>query len=87
VALLGPAIDGGWWALGMKRYVRGAFEGVTMSLPHTLQEQVHTLERLGLEVSLAPTLNDVDTALDAAEIARDYPGTTFAKTLRQMNPS
>lgn len=84
-ALLGPATDGGWWALGMKQYVRGAFEGVTMSSPDTFEEQVRNLEQLGLRVDTAPTLTDVDTALDAAEVARDYPDTAFAKRLNQMS--
>ena len=33
--VLGPAVDGGYWAIGFARSVRGAFAGVPMSTAQT----------------------------------------------------
>ncbi len=60
-AVFGPAADGGFWLVGLKRPVAGIdiFSGVAWSRPDTLQA---TLARLPKDwrVGLAATLDDVD---------------------------
>lgn len=68
-AVLGPAPDGGYWLVGMRRVpsVPRAFAGVRWSSETTLAD---TLAALGTRrrVTLVDTLDDVD---DAADLARD----------------
>ncbi|HYT27162.1 MAG TPA: TIGR04282 family arsenosugar biosynthesis glycosyltransferase [Actinomycetota bacterium] len=59
-AVLGPAIDGGWWAAGLRRPRPSAFLGVPMSTGRTCDAQRRRLAALGLEVGELPALQDVD---------------------------
>lgn len=70
-AVLGPATDGGYWLIGLKRRpcVPRAFAGVRWSHPETLADNVAALG--GLRVALAATLADVDEAADHAAGGRD----------------
>jgi rSAM/selenodomain-associated transferase 1 len=63
-AVLGPAADGGYWLIGMRRRPRvlRAFAGVRWSSPHALGDTLANLR--GHSVALLPTLRDVDTAAD-----------------------
>lgn len=59
-AVVGPALDGGYWLIGLRRSVRGPlpFDKVRWSSPHTLAD---TLERLeGLRTARLRTLEDID---------------------------
>lgn len=70
-AVLGPATDGGYWAVGLKRV--GAvparlFDGVRWSTEHALADTLASLR--GARVALGDTLADVDTAADLARVSR-----------------
>ena len=67
-AVLGPACDGGYWLVGLKRCPRipRAFTGVRWSAPETLTDTLGNLA--GARVALAGTLSDVDTAADLARL-------------------
>ena len=84
-AVLGPAGDGGWWALGLRdpRYAE-ALRDVAMSRSDTGERTLAALRRLGLRVALLPTLTDVDTFADAARVASIAPHTEFARTVRNL---
>jgi rSAM/selenodomain-associated transferase 1 len=77
-AVLGPARDGGWWAIGFRRAHRGAFRGVPMSTPDTGRLQRAQLAALGLGVVDLDTRSDVDTFADAVEVAAAAPAGRFA---------
>ncbi len=47
-AVLGPAHDGGWWAIGLRHADPRVFVGVPMSTPHTGAQQRTRLADLGL---------------------------------------
>jgi hypothetical protein len=79
-AVLGPATDGGYWGIGLRRADPRALVGVPMSVDHTLAAQRTRLRELGLAVADAATLVDVDTIADAALVATQAPGTSFART-------
>jgi rSAM/selenodomain-associated transferase 1 len=83
-AVFGPARDGGFWLLGLRRPDPGLILGVPMSQTHTGRGQLSRLLRASLRVRLAPELIDVDTAADAHEVARQAPGSRFAATLLAM---
>jgi glycosyltransferase A (GT-A) superfamily protein (DUF2064 family) len=77
-ACLGLALDGGWWALGLRRPDPALVRGVPCSLPTTGRRQLGRLLRAGLSVGRLPRLRDVDVAADAAAVAAGAPGTRFA---------
>ena len=83
-AVLGPAIDGGYWTIGLRRPDAAAFTGVPMSRADTCEAQRRRLELLGLRTALLPPLRDVDTIDDAAAIARSWPATQFATAIARL---
>ena len=61
-AVLGPAADGGYWLVGLRRRPRmlQIFANVRWSSPHALADTLANLE--GCSVAFAATLSDVDDA-------------------------
>ncbi|MDQ4131891.1 MAG: DUF2064 domain-containing protein [Actinomycetota bacterium] len=87
-AVLGPAEDGGLWALGLRRADRRVFDGVPMSQPCTGSEQLARLRGVGLAVRVLPGQRDVDDFDDARTVAAGAPDTRFAALLgRFTRPS
>jgi len=80
-AVVGPALDGGYWTIGMRSPDSDAFEGVPMSSSETGAAQVRRLRALGLRVAALEPQRDVDTIADARAVARAVPQTLFARTL------
>lgn len=85
-AVLGPAVDGGWWGLGLRSRAEGLFAGVPMSSPHTGARQLARLRELGLRTALLRELRDVDEFHDARLAAEMVPGTRFAAAVRAVDP-
>lgn len=77
-AVLGPALDGGYWAIGLRSPNQRALVGIPMSTPRTLRAQQARLRALGLTVARLEAMRDVDTYADAVAVARAAPGTRFA---------
>lgn len=80
-AVLGPALDGGYWSVGLAHPNRAVFTGVPMSVPSTLRAQRSRLSRLGLRVHEQRPLRDVDTIDDARAVAGEAPESRFASAL------
>lgn len=78
-AVLGPATDGGWWALGLRdpRHAE-LLHQVPMSSPDTGELTARALRSAGLRVDLLCELADVDTMADARHVAQQLPGSEFA---------
>jgi hypothetical protein len=77
-AVLGPALDGGYWAIGLRSPDARAFTGVPMSSEETCAVQRRRLGELGLEVAMLHELRDVDTIEDARAVSASAPRTAFA---------
>ena len=84
-ATLGPAWDGGYWSIGLKRPCAEAFLGIPMSQPTTCEQQRARLVALGLRVHDQPELRDVDTIADARAVARQAPASRFAHALASID--
>jgi uncharacterized protein len=80
-AVLGPAPDGGYWAIGLREPDPRAFLGVPMSTAQTCRAQRARLARLGLRVGELPALRDVDLIADARAVAALAPRGRFARAL------
>jgi uncharacterized protein len=83
--VLGPTLDGGYWCVGFRRPLPGAFHGVPMSAPDTYEHQKCRLAELGASLAIQPTLRDVDTIDDAVAVAASAPGTRFAQTFEAIS--
>lgn len=86
-AVLGPALDGGYWTIGLRRPDPGVFAGVPMSTPDTCAAQRRRLRELGLRTAGLAALRDVDTIADACAVALAAPGTRFARGLARLMPA
>ena len=79
-AVLGPAMDGGWWALGLRRPADAhVLRAVPMSRPDTGARTLAALRGIGLRVGSLPQVSDVDTMADAVRVAAQAPATRFAR--------
>ena len=85
-AVLGPAIDGGWWVIGLAGVdPSAAFTGVPMSTPVTGALQQRRLRSLGLAVHSASAQRDIDTATDLAAVALVAPTTRTAAVAASLD--
>jgi rSAM/selenodomain-associated transferase 1 len=83
-AVLGPAGDGGYWLVGLRRPHPRAFAGVPMSTSWTYAAQHARFERLGLRTAPLAELTDVDDAATATAVASAAPDTAFARRLATL---
>jgi glycosyltransferase A (GT-A) superfamily protein (DUF2064 family) len=84
-ALLGHAVDGGWWVIGFADAdPQRVFDRVPTSTPFTGVLQERRLRALGLTVDLLGTRRDIDTAADLAAVAESAPHTRTATELRRL---
>jgi len=61
----GPARDGGYYLVGMRKLVKEIFEGVPWSSDQTLNRSIEKAAQFGYRVALTEPLSDVDTIEDA----------------------
>mgnify|MGYP001147948482 CR=1 FL=1 len=66
--VLGPASDGGYYLIGLRRVHRELFDGMPWSTPAVLEETIRRARRLGLRVARLAPWYDVDTGEDLARL-------------------
>ena len=80
--VLGPAMDGGWWALALRDPARASvLRWVPMSQPDTGEK---TLAALGSDSVPGTVLSDVDTIDDAVRVAGEIPESRFAAAVASV---
>jgi uncharacterized protein len=72
VLTIGPAIDGGYYLIGLRRLVPELFEGIAWSTSTVLLETLKIVDRLQLQVMLLPCLRDIDVPQDLKYLAANY---------------
>jgi glycosyltransferase A (GT-A) superfamily protein (DUF2064 family) len=84
-AVLGPAVDGGWWVVGLPGTdPHLVFSGVPMSTPDTGNLQRRRLRQLGLDVLAAPTRRDIDRIGDLRAHAAAAPYTRTSRAAAKV---
>lgn len=62
--VLGPAMDGGYYLLGMRQFTPTLFQNIPWSTAQVAELTLAEMERLGGTCYLLPTLSDIDYAED-----------------------
>jgi rSAM/selenodomain-associated transferase 1 len=86
-AVLGPSLDGGYWAIGLRRPRPEIFTGIPMSTFWTARAQRVRLRELGIAWRELSPLRDVDTLDDALAVAEVCPGSRFASEVGRVTAS
>jgi rSAM/selenodomain-associated transferase 1 len=66
-AVIGPARDGGYYLLGMKRLYPELFENKPWSTDTVFRKTIEDFDLLGLKYTILPVLRDVDTEDDVPQ--------------------
>ncbi len=62
--VIGPALDGGYYLLGMKEPLSGIFDGIEWSTSSVFSETKRKMESVGIRYSVLKQLRDIDTEVD-----------------------
>ncbi len=62
--VLGPAVDGGYWLIGLRAPQPELFRGITWSSDQVLAQTLAQAKAIGLRVQLLRILSDIDTEDD-----------------------
>lgn len=84
-AVIGPAQDGGYYLLGLRKLPDGLFDGIEWSTETVCQQQLQRAQALGLQVAplgTLPTLRDIDTVDDLQAWAKAQEGAGVQQPLR-----
>lgn len=68
--VLGPAEDGGYYLLGMKKLLPDFFENKNWGTDTVLEETLRDIQHHELTYALLPTLRDIDDESDLPEVLR-----------------
>jgi rSAM/selenodomain-associated transferase 2/rSAM/selenodomain-associated transferase 1 len=74
--VIGPASDGGYYLIGMRRLWPALFTSIPWSTADVLTTTTSIAETCGLTVSFVPPWHDVDTVDDLRRVLRDLGGAT-----------
>jgi len=72
--VIGPASDGGYYLIGLRRLCPALFTSITWSTADVLTTTTRIAESCGLTVSFVAPWHDVDTVDDLRRVLRDPHG-------------
>ena len=87
--VFGPATDGGFWLLGLRRAIDAAavFDGIPMSTADTGVAQLERLRGLGLTTLMLEPLRDIDTIDDMLAVAAAHPDSSLGRLVARIRPA
>ncbi len=62
--VLGPALDGGYYLIGLKQFIPDLFTGITWGSSEVFSQTIERVHSLGLSYRLLQTMQDLDTIED-----------------------
>lgn len=71
--VLGPAVDGGYYLIGLNRLIPDVFRGIAWSTGSVLEQTIARCQRVGVRVGLLDELRDIDTVQDVQALGLDSP--------------
>jgi len=77
--VIGPATDGGYYLIGLRRPCPALFTSMALSTADVLAATTSIAETCGLTVSFVPPWHDVDTVDDLRRVLRDPHGATHTR--------
>ena len=83
--VLGPARDGGYYLIGMKRRADFLFEGITWSSELVLSQTLTLAAEQGLHSSLLPILEDIDSLEDWERYCSQNGDMPYLSSSHQQN--
>jgi uncharacterized protein len=85
-SVFGPAADGGYWLIGLRRHVSpiAVFHDIPMSQATTGASQLARLDSLGLRTHHLDTLRDIDVFDDLHAVAASCEGTRLAALVASL---
>ena len=85
--VIGPAYDGGYYLIGLRRPRPDLFAGIDWSTERVLAQTVDRVHKAGLSAFYLPFWYDVDTANNLKRLQRDArPGTAVAAAFARAVP-
>jgi hypothetical protein len=72
--VLGPAEDGGYYLIGLRRFSPAIFEGVEWGGPLAFEQTRRAAARIGFSVALLQPFYDLDDWKDLERLSRGGPG-------------
>jgi uncharacterized protein len=85
-AVLGPALDGGWWVIGWRQADPATmFRDIPMSTEHTGRAQESRIAAFGLRLHRAAPKRDIDTIGDLRLVADHHPHLRTARVARSLS--
>jgi rSAM/selenodomain-associated transferase 1 len=85
--VLGPAVDGGYYLIGIKQPHRRLFEGIVWSTSTVLAETLARAEEIGVPVSLLPEWFDVDDTPDFMRLCEELRSQPAASANGKVAPN
>ncbi len=82
--VIGPAYDGGYYLLGMKKFFPALFQGIEWSTNKVFDLTVEKAKKAGLKVEIIKKLHDIDTEMELLNWLKSKDGdANFKEQLRK----
>ena len=81
-AVIGPALDGGYYAIGFTResFTPEAFDGIAWGTDDVFEKTMRHLQEAGITVHVLPPWRDIDRPEDIAALIKDNEKTDFTES-------
>jgi rSAM/selenodomain-associated transferase 1 len=76
--VLGPALDGGYYLIGLCRLIPELFTGIRWSTAEVLAKTLNIAQKLELTVAKLPPLSDIDRPEDLSRLNLEFRGQASA---------